>query len=201
MYENKSYIFIKNNYILNSLAGDFFKIYLQLKKKNYSVNSSLTLYDSFFKIKKYRYTLKAKNLLYLDFSRKQLYTTKCDLNRSVIYTSSNGSFLKKLTDNLISSKNQFFLKNEIFILFFEKLLKLTRKSSNLIVKGSNNDLNLFFQKLNRLKLTYFFINIIIKFNSNYNLNKKKRIRSIKKRFKKSFLKYENKTIASFLKTY
>lgn len=184
-----------------TITDSFFKIYSQIKLRPYKSYLNSTIYERSLDFYKNNLSKKSYSLIYLDFSKKQLYTTKKNLLKKTIYTISNGAFLKKIKTDSRLSKNQFFLKPDFLELFFKKLLNLKKKKSDLSIKGHSSDLYNFLQRLERFKILQLFNNIILNFSGNYNLNKKKRVRSIKKRFKKGFLKYENKIIRNFLKIY
>jgi hypothetical protein len=141
------------------------------------------------------------NILSLDFSKKQLYVTKTNLIKKTLYTISNGGFLKKISKRTDYLKKRFVLKNEYCKLFFFDLLQIEKTNYILVIKGYGYDIIQFFQKIERLKLTHFFKKLNLNFLGGYNLNKKKRVRSIKKRLKKSFLKYENNSLRDYLKKY
>lgn len=139
-----------------------------------------------------------KNInILLDFSKKQFFLTKTDIIiRKTIITLSNNVILKKNKKTDVENKKSFSLKNEFLFFFFNDLLNIKNNDVKkiLFIKGCVFDILFFFQKLEKLRFINGFNNIIINYNNNYNLKKKKRIRSIKKRLKKTFLKIENKNL-------
>lgn len=142
---------------------------------------------------------KIKWVIKFDFSRKQVFLTKNSLSGKPSLTLSNGVILKKLNNqSQTNQKKSFFLKNDFLKILFDKILILKNKSTVLILNGYTGDLVSFWQKIDKLGLFYYFTDIILNFNNNYNLSKKKRLRSIKKRFKKSFLKNENKNLKNYI---
>lgn len=194
------FLFFKK-YGLLDLTKNFVEVYCSFKNITYETALKLKFYRSFslFSVKHKKIMNFANNIIILDFSRKQLYTTQTNLNQRVLYTTTNGSFLQKTPLQFLGLKKTFQLKKNFLFFFFLKVLKLKNKQTNLILKGCSNDLFLFFQRLDRSDLTQYFNYIFLNFLGGYNLNKKKRVRSIKKRFKKQFLKYENKILKKTLK--
>lgn len=193
---------IVSNLTLIYLSNNFKSFYYVLKNKIKKVNYILEIYDIILNKKIDNFVQNKSLYLFIDFSRKQVYTTKSTTDFKTLYTISNGVFSKKLNSDVKIIKTHFFLKNEFLLFYLTKILNLnSKKKTILYLKGNTYDTHNFFQKLERIKLIDLFNRIILNFSSNYNLNKKKRIRSIKKRLKKSFLKNENRIIHNFLKIY
>jgi len=161
---------------------------------NKKINSTLLLYTKQIRLRRTYGSIKRLHICLLDLSKKQTYVTKINFDGRVLITVSNGSFLKKITQkNYTGSKKKFFLSKDFLFFLFTDILNIKKKIT-LIVKGHSNDLYAFFQKIEKLSFLGLFDNILLQFSGTYTFNKNKRIRSIKKRLKKSFLKNENRIL-------